>query len=72
METKTRRVPASPAGAAKPHQQPQQALVSDTPEIDYAPRKMTPRETLVVSLKLALVTAVVFGLLWLAHVKLEK
>lgn len=72
METKTQRVPASSAGVSKPLQETPPELVADAPELDYAPRKMTPRETLVVSLKLALAAAVVFGLLWLAHVKLEK
>ena len=72
METKTQRVPASSTGTAKPHNLSQPACAPDTPDIDYAPKKMTPRETLIVSFKLAVAAAVVLGLLWLAHVKLEK
>jgi hypothetical protein len=72
METKSPRVPASSAGTAKPHYLYSPACAPDPPEIDYAPKKMTPRETLVVSLKLAAAAAIVLGLLWLAHLKLEK
>ena len=72
METKTQRIPAASSGAANTNQQPQTAFASEPVEIDYAPKKMTTRETLIVSLKLAIATGVVFGLLWLAHVKFDK
>ena len=72
MDTKTQRIPAASSGAAKTNQLPQTAFAGEPAEIDYAPRKMTPRETLIVSLKLAIATGVVFGLLWLAHVNFDK
>ena len=72
METKTTRPRAASSVAAKTTQV-SQPVQSDAPaEIDYSPKKMTPRETLMLSLKLAGATAVVFALLWLAHVKLDK
>lgn len=44
----------------------------DAEEFDYTPKKMTARQTLVVTLKLAVAAAAFMGLLWLAHVRLEK
>ncbi len=70
VNTKTTR-PAS-TGAANTTQQPESASSEATAELDYTPKKMTARETLLVSLKLIAIAGVVFGLLWLAHVKLEK
>ncbi|MDR3718579.1 MAG: hypothetical protein P4K98_07235 [Bryobacteraceae bacterium] len=55
------------AALASPNIEPREPA-----ELDYSPKKMTPRETLIVSLKLAAVAAAFLGLLWLAHVKLEK
>ena len=56
METRTSA--AQPAGEAE--------------QFDYTPKKMTPRQTLVITLKLAVAAAAFMGLLWLAHVRLEK
>lgn len=72
MEAKTEQKRPSSSGAAKTIQQVQLAPGAEADELDYTPKKMTPRQTLIVSLKLAAVSAVVFALLWLAHVKLEK
>jgi hypothetical protein len=72
METKTKRAPASSPRASKVNQQPQTAQAAETAEVDYSPRKMSPRETMIVSLRLAAAAGVVFALLWLAHVKLER
>jgi hypothetical protein len=59
-------------GVRAPNYTPTSAPTHDTAELDYSPKKMTLRETLIVSLKLAVVAAALLGLLWLAHVKLEK
>ena len=72
MQTKTQNSRAASSVAAKTIETPQPASAGDTTEIDYAPKKMTPRETLIVTLKLVVVAGLVFGLLWLAHVKLEN
>ena len=61
MEARTKSVP-----------NPNYAPSGDIAELDYSPKKMTLRETLTVSLKLALAAGAFLGLLWLAHIKLEK
>ena len=72
MEAKTERIREASAVEAKATQ-PSLPVQSEAPaEIDYSPKKMTPRETLILSLKLLGATAVVFALLWLAHVKLDR
>ncbi len=72
MEAKTERARASSSVAAKTNLANRSVPSEATSEIDYSPKKMTPRETLMLSLKLAGATAVVFALLWLAHVKLDR
>lgn len=72
METKTERSRAASPVAANTNQFSQPDPSGAPTEIDYSPKKMTPRETLILSLKLVGVTGIVLALLWLAHVKLDK
>ncbi len=68
MEAKTEHARTAASAAAQTTQQGQPT----PPDIDYSPKKMTPRETLILSLKLAGATAIFLALLWLAHVKLDR
>jgi|GEM_PF-2561953 len=72
VETKVERTPAGAPANSPAARKPQMPVIDVAPELDYTPKKMTPRETVMVSLKLFAITGAVFGLLWLAHVKLEK
>ena len=72
MQTRAQDRRAASSGAAKTVNTRQPVPAGDAVELDYAPKRMTARETWIVSLKLALAAAAVFALLWLAHVKLER
>lgn len=72
MEARTQRARTTSSSAAPSVQQAQTAPAGDAAELDYTPKKMTPRESAVVTLKLLAAAAAFFGLLWLAHVKLEN
>ncbi len=63
MATKTQAAPA---------RQSQPAPAGETEELDYTPKRMSARESLIVTLKLAVAAAAFLGLLWVAHVRLEK
>ncbi len=72
METKAKSARPASSGAENFNQNSPADLVGSPAEINYLPKKMTPRETVIVSLKLALIAGLVLALLWLAHVMFDK
>jgi hypothetical protein len=72
MEARTQRARTTSSSVSPSVQQAQTAPSGEAVEVDYSPKKMTPRESMVVTLKLLAGAAAFFGLLWLAHVKLEN
>jgi hypothetical protein len=72
MEARTQRARTASSSAAQSAQQTQTAPSGQAAELDYSPKKMTPRQSVAVTLKLLAAAAAFFGLLWLAHARLEN
>lgn len=70
MNKKNERVIATPAMTAQT--EPAMEMAGDAPEQDFTPKQLSPLQSLIFTAKLVAIAGVVFGLLWLAHVKLEK